>query len=781
MAQLGTANASSAILAPGAQAQFALNTLQPATTVPPGVSGFSITRTNPDPGLDFDQLSPSQLVSSLFNLLGWTITGAGAFTASGAGLATTPTEQSLTSADGLTPLDPDESDDANWYYQQAIAIAPFGRPSQPAVSPALPAVANNPYNGVGQTGGSLNQITLALNLQDVYGNSQPMPAGEQTLAVPVGYYDVLSGPASWPSLAISYQIGGSPVAVTLDMSMQQTRYIPSASVTVSAAQASITADLQSYTGIFYQLVQPDVGFTLQTTLAQDSTGKPISYPVPKQPILAFAAGAYVYLGALSTLTAVTEQAPSGGLAVSALVGPVRGHRRPAVRGQPDPAVRDAVRLGQADRAAALHHGAERLAGLDQQQVQQHPGRHAGHAEPGRRPQPGCGPGRRHPHRAGQPAAQLGPGLAGQRGRRRARLAGGDRGRQRPEHHHPAAGHRAEPGHQLLPLGENDSFANAASKLGGTVAQLAQANSAVPIFVTDAPLTVTDVLVGTGDTLTGLAAITGVGTVATLASGNAGLANLFAPATTLVVGTMTNPPAPLPSDTLASYATACTLSLDLLASSNAASASFADGAVLSIPGVFANTASRAVLHLHRAELGHRGQHRGAVRQHCGHHQPAQPDSAGTGRVVDLPADARRRLRPEQHRQPVGTGQGLQRRRHGAGTANAATLGVLASKVTVTVSSVPYQTQANDTLNSLVNRFAELNVVTTVADLITALQDVPNLIAPNAAIVPVPPPSPGESIDDHPGLDRRCLRNHGHPDRVPRSGPGGPGLRRAPAPC
>src|SRR6185437_4509351 len=203
VAQLGTANASSAILAPGAQAQFALNTLQPATTVPPGVSGFSITRTNPDPGIDFDQLSPSQLVSSLFNLLGWTITGAGGFTASGAGLATTPTEQSLTTADGLTPLDPDDTDDANWYYQQAIAIAPFGQPSQPAVSPALPAAASNPYNGVGQTSGALNQITLALNLQDVYGNSQPMPAGQQTLAIPVGYYDVLSGPASWPSLAIA--------------------------------------------------------------------------------------------------------------------------------------------------------------------------------------------------------------------------------------------------------------------------------------------------------------------------------------------------------------------------------------------------------------------------------------------------------------------------------------------------------------------------------------------------------------------------------------------------
>src|SRR6185437_7721943 len=90
------------------------------------------------------------------------------------------------------------------------------------------------------------------------------------------------------------------------------------------------------------------------------------------------------------------------------------------------------------------------------------------------------------------------------------------------------------GTNSYPLGEHDSFANAASKLGGTVAQVAQANSAVPIFVTDAPLTVTDVQVSTGDTLTSLAAISGVGTVDSLATGNAGLANLFAPATTLVV-------------------------------------------------------------------------------------------------------------------------------------------------------------------------------------------------------------------------------------------------------
>lgn len=749
VAQLGTANANAAILAPGAQAQFALNTLAPATTVPPGVSGFSITRTNPDPGIDYDQLSPSQLVSSLFNLLGWTITGAGAFTASGAGLATTPTEQSLTTADGLTPLDPDDTDNANWYYQQAIAIAPFGKPAQPAVSPALPAIASNPYNGVGQTGGALNQITLALNLQDVYGNSQPMPAGEQTLAIPVGYYDVLSGPASWPSLAISYQIGGSLVAVTLDMTMQQTRYIPSGSVTVSSAQASIAADLQSYTGIFYQLVQPDVSFTLQTTLAQDSGGKPVSYPVPKQPMLAFAAGAYVYLGALSTLTAVTEQAGSGGLAMSALMaqyGVTAGQLFAANQTQlyetlfgsaklTVPLPYTTVQSDSLDSISSKNNNVPvgTLATLNSD-VPLNPG---ADLAAGSRTVPAV----QQPNSVPASLASV-AGVA---------------------HASPAAiavanapsttillqGTVLNLGTNSYTLGQNDSFANAASKLNGTVAQLAQANSAVPIFVTDAPLTVTDVQVNTGDTLTSLAAITGVGTVASLAAANAGLANLFAPTTTVVVGTQATPPAPLPSDTLASYATACTLSLDLLASSNASSASFADGAVLSIPGVFANTAGQQFCTYtapSSATVDSIAALFGSTAAVINQLNPTPPGPGGLWICPPMRGDA-------FGQNSAGSLAGLAKAYNAdvtaLATANAATLEVLAEQVTVTVSSVSYQTQANDTLNSLVNRFADKNVATTVADLITALQDVPKLIAPNAAIVPVPPPSPGESIDITPG--------------------------------
>ena len=295
------------------------------------------------------------------------------------------------------------------------------------------------------------------------------------------------------------------------------------------------------------------------------------------------------------------------------------------------------------------------------------------------------------------------------------------------------------------LGENDSFANAASKLGGTVAQLAQANSAVPIFVTDAPLTVTDVQVSTGDTLTSLAAITGVGTVAPLAAANAGLANLFAPTSTLVVGSQANPPAPLPSDTLASYATACALSLDLLASSNASSASFVDGAVLSIPGVFANTASQQFCSYtapSSATVDSIAALFGSTVATINQLNPTPPGSGGLWICPPMRGDA-------YGQNSTGSLSGLAKAYNpdvtALATANAATLGVLADKVTVTVSSVPYQTQANDTLNSLVNRFADLNVSTTVSDLITALQDVPNLIAPAAAIVPVPPPSPGQSVD------------------------------------
>jgi LysM repeat protein len=301
-------NSTSPILTAGAQMQFADNILLPSTTVPSGTVGFEITRVNPDPNnLPFDNLTPQQIVNSLFNLVGFSIAEEGVFTASGAGLPTTPADSSQAQSDGLTPRNVDDSNDPNWYYEQTLAVSPFGNPQYGSASAGLPPANNNPYNGVGYNTGTnqINEVTINLNLQDIYGNIQPLPNQYSSIEIPVGYYDNIVSLGSWPSLAISYLVTGNTPTIDFNMTMQQARYIPSASVSVDSALQAIAADLESYASIYYQLVQPDFSFSLQTTLDSNSmSSASAAYPLSASPFYSFAYGAYIYLAALSTMQAV---------------------------------------------------------------------------------------------------------------------------------------------------------------------------------------------------------------------------------------------------------------------------------------------------------------------------------------------------------------------------------------------------------------------------------------------------------------------------------------------
>ncbi|HYP21183.1 MAG TPA: hypothetical protein VEY08_14015, partial [Chloroflexia bacterium] len=300
-------NATAPILAQNGLMQIAAGALQPATTVPPGTTGFEITRTNPDPdNAPYSDLTPAQVVGTLFNLVGFSIADEGAFTPSGAGLPTTPADSWQDQSSGLAQRNLEDSTDPNWSYPQTMAVGPFGNPQYGSISPALPLAEWNPYNGVGYDAGAgeINQVTINLDLQDIYGNIQQLPAPYNQLQVPAGYYDDIVSLGSWPSLAISYLVTGS-VQVAFTMTMQQARYIPSPSVPVDAALAAIAADLKSYVAIYYQLAQPDLAFALQSTLdASSMTAQTPVYPLDKGPFSAFARGAYIYLQALSTMQAV---------------------------------------------------------------------------------------------------------------------------------------------------------------------------------------------------------------------------------------------------------------------------------------------------------------------------------------------------------------------------------------------------------------------------------------------------------------------------------------------
>jgi LysM repeat protein len=752
---LGTANAGTSILAPGAAAQFANGVLRPATTVPPGVAGFELTRTNPDPGKTFNQLTPAEKVGALFNLVGWSLAGEGAFIASGAGLPTTPSDQLLLQSDGLTRLDPDETGDTNWYYQQTLAVAPFGSSATGTTSPALPLPASDPYNGVGLTAGALNEATIGLALLDVYGNAQPLASPDSSLDVPVGYYDDLAGPLSWPSLAISYLVTGPPVELALDMTMQQARYIPSSSVAVPSALAAIAADLKTYTGVYYQLVQPDVSFALETTLALGTDGKtPVSYPLPKTPFLSFVSGAYVYLQALSTMKAVQVTPGAGGTTVQAIVDDYgvtaeqlfaanQNQLYSALFGAAAIAVPQMYSTIESDTLETIvarwpdYHLTPTALAEANQHVPLDPGVDLAAGTRTVKAVPA----------QGAPAASLDDVAAA-------------------AHASPVAIAVANApttgilyptavlalGTQTYAVGQNDSIAIVAGKLGGTVEQVALANPAVPLIVPETPLTVNDVLVATGDTFASLAQIAGVGTVDSLATANEALPNLFAPQTRLLIGPSSSPKPPLPSDTLASFAAENGVTVEDLAGQNSG-ATFVQGATVDVPGTLQSVPpaqsaqfctysapSNATIDTIAALFGTTPQAIAAL-------NPVQPGPGGLWICPPMRGDA---YGQNAGGSLSGLAQAYNADAGALATANAAALGVLATGVSVTVGGTSYKTQANDTLNSLVNRFAALGVTVTLAEVVAAATTVPNLMAPQAQIVPVPPPSPSNSVQIAPSF-------------------------------
>src|SRR5262245_59474266 len=97
----------------------------------------------------------------------------------------------------------------NWYYRRVFSFTDLAlvhnvrNLADPAVlSPAVPAAdrallpdaSQSPYRGI--SGGSV--LDTLLEFQDVFGNRM----GDQVpdLALTVGYYDDIVGPAAWPCL-----------------------------------------------------------------------------------------------------------------------------------------------------------------------------------------------------------------------------------------------------------------------------------------------------------------------------------------------------------------------------------------------------------------------------------------------------------------------------------------------------------------------------------------------------------------------------------------------------
>jgi LysM repeat protein len=795
-------NATAPILAQNGLMQIAAGALQPATTVPPGTTGFEITRTNPDPNnAPYNDLTPAQVVGTLFNLVGFSIADEGAFTPSGAGLPTTPADSWQDQSSGLTQRNLEDSTDPNWYYQQTMAVGPFGNPQYGSVSPALPSAEWNPYNGVGydSNASEINQVTINLDLQDIYGNIQQLPAPYNQLQVPAGYYDNIVSLGSWPSLAISYRVtGGAQIAFT--MTMQQARYIPSPSVPVDAALAAIAADLKSYIAIYYQLAQLDLAFALQTTLdASSMTAQAPVYPLDKGPFSAFARGAYIYLQALSTMQAVqpTMSSPtkvsdvldqygvtgaqlfeanqyalynvlfgSAVISVPTVYATIQGDSLATIVANPQWASYGLTVPGLAElnKDVALDPGTD-LAG------------------PSRQEQVSATQSLNNVAAAAHASVAA---IAVLNGVRTDILQQGT---------------VFAVGTQTYTLGANDSFTNAAKQLNSTVEAVAIANQWLQgIFIDKVSVNVSDLLVAGGDTLDSLAQAFST-TVDDLANNNATVQNIFAPGTQIQIGPNPSPTAAGPEDSLATFAQKNKVTVDQLAGANAAGGTqFVAGAQLTIPGALLNQsptqyctytaqASDRLTDI-AAKFGKQPPDIAALNPDIpgllaggqtitdtasGKSVPTQAGDTfdsiiarfqQAGASVSLTALAND-VATQQNLvvggslwicpPMLGGANGKNANNSLAGlaaayntdvptiaTANAATIGFLAPNQTLTLWGVKIVTKASETLNSLANRVNEqAGLTVTALDVAQDVATLANLINPSASVVPIPPPSPAKN--------------------------------------
>ncbi|HEX6039082.1 LysM peptidoglycan-binding domain-containing protein [Longimicrobium sp.] len=789
-------NATAPILSPGAQMQLAPGVLRPQATVDPGMVGFEATRTNPDPdNLPYDQLTPAQTVGTLFNLVGWSVDGGSAFLPSGAGLPTTPADSLQAGTDGLSAQDVDDQPALEWFYQQTLAVAPFATAHNGSASPALPPASANPYNGVGYDSalGTVNQVVVDLDLQDIYGNLQPVPAAFSPVHVPVGYFDDLVALPAWPSLAVGYTVQGSPAALSLSLSMQQSRYVPAPATAVDSALAAIQADLTSYTRIVYQLSQPDVRFSLGTTLDSGSLTAAGRYPLPAHAFASWANGAWIYLDALSALQAIA----------------VEGDGTTTVQ-----AVADAYGLAPAQLFAANQartvvslFGAGETLTVPQMYAVLQGDTLGGIATSPRWSSFGLTAASLAQQNASVPLMAATDLVSAPR---TADASSTDSFSTAAARAHaaveaiataiaPTPGFLA-PG-VVLTVGTatytttaQDTLASAAAALAASAAQVAVANQyIVGLFPDGTTLPVRDVLIAEGDTFASLAALLGtdVGSLATL---NASTANVFAPATPLYIGANPSPVAPGPDDSLAAWAAENAVTPDQLGTANPAAA-FAPGASVSIPGVLASPGGGYATYAALASdtlggiAGRYGAQASALATlnpdlpglllggqtvtdtASGKSVPTQDGDtfqtlvarfAGIGVTVDVGTLGTDVAGQQGLLAPGGSWITPAMRGDGGGAngdgtlsglaaaygtdvatlaaGNAALRGLLAPGISLPLGSPALVTGPNETLNSVANRLALQGAQTPVADVAQALADVKGLVPANAPVLPVPPASP-----------------------------------------
>lgn len=268
-------------------------------TAPPGNIAFSLSRANPAPGA---QPSPQARTQSLFSLLAFGLAGTGFQL------------PAVTLPDG-----PSSGADQSWQYLRTVPVAKLvtGSPPDQAAG-ALPASADDPYLGIGRADGAGgdfggSSVELSFAFRDVFGNEMPATPPIGTVSAPVGYYDTVLGLSGWPAASGHFDITGASGAavLTVRIDLGLDKYVPSPANSFAAAVRTAAAHQVGYRKAFYQLGQPDVTCSVDSSLDQPGAGPLISGRAVKRPLQAFAAAAYLYLGAAQSVQQVQHQVGDG--------------------------------------------------------------------------------------------------------------------------------------------------------------------------------------------------------------------------------------------------------------------------------------------------------------------------------------------------------------------------------------------------------------------------------------------------------------------------------------
>ena len=282
--------------------------LRAVASVPAGVVGFALARRNPGGATG---MGPTGLTRQLHSLVGYRVKDGKDFTESHEGLPVSPLDEP---PEWLMPAGGTAHE--YWSYVQGIPVSRLGRVNDTPSSPALPPASASPYRGVTGPGPGvtrpLSSATVDLAFHDVYGNTttstQPLPS----LDLPVGYTDDVIGISAWPGSGMDYLFraaDGGRVVLDATLALHAERYVPSPGNPVEHARNAARGDAERYAAVFYQLAQRDADVALSSNI-----GAP--QPLPgdlKAACSAFVTKAKLFADTTSLLRAQTYTTAGGAL------------------------------------------------------------------------------------------------------------------------------------------------------------------------------------------------------------------------------------------------------------------------------------------------------------------------------------------------------------------------------------------------------------------------------------------------------------------------------------